>query len=97
MTAVAGQLPLELLELLELCDYGQPKMGEVRPCSKRATHAAHWFIPATYRDGTPNSRAGEGHIDCCREHADYYASAWAYGPCRLYPAMTDSAWIEILG
>lgn len=86
---------LDLLDAIPstLCNYGQPEFGAPRPCERPATHRARWLIPSTYLDGTPNSRAGEGGIECCREHANYYASAWVNFD--LYPYSVD-AWIDIL-
>lgn len=75
-----------------LCNYGTPDPGADRRCSKPATHRAVWHVPGEYFDGSPNTRAGAGGIDCCREHANYYASAWF----PIYPAMRDSCWIEVL-
>lgn len=75
-----------------LCNYGLPKPGEQRPCNEPATHGARWSIPPTYLDGTPNVRAGAGGIDCCRDHANYYASAWV----PIYPYEVGSSWIEVL-
>lgn len=75
------------------CNYGQPDPGAgTRPCYEAATHRAHWYIPPTYPDGTPNPRAGAGSIACCLTHANYYAEAW----CPLYPSQSDAAWIEPL-
>lgn len=70
-----------------LCDYGTPKLGETRPCSKPATHAAVGYQPEDeyHREHT-------ARVECCRSHADYYASAWV----PIYPSQTCSAWIEIL-
>jgi hypothetical protein len=90
---VTGQL--ELLDTPDLCAYGQPKLGEPRPCSRPATHAARWYTPPTYGDGIPNSRAGAGGIRCCLDHANYYARGWL-GPVLMYPAMRDAVWLEVL-
>lgn len=81
-----------LLDALDegLCQYGTPPPGETnRPCNRPATHGARW-------------RQGErtGGVDCCRDHADYYASAWA--PIHLRCGWRDpgphhdTAWMEIL-
>jgi len=75
-----------------LCRYGSPKPGEARPCSRPATHAACWEIPATHLDGTPNCRAGHGRIECCLDHANYYATAWV----PHYPHEVGAAWIDVL-
>jgi hypothetical protein len=78
-----------------LCEYGGPKLGEPRLCTDPATHRAHWSIPATYPDGTPNSRAGAGGVDACLYHANYYATAWVV----LNPLSTispDAVWLEVL-
>lgn len=87
-------IQLDLLADLDvgLCRYGLPKLGEQRPCVEPATHAACWLIPPAYLDGTPNPRAGSGRIECCRRHADYYASAWV----PRYPGEVGSAWIDVL-
>lgn len=81
---------LDLFAVLDegLCEYGKPE----RRCSRRATHGARSHIPSHFRDGTENTRAGDYGIDCCRSHANYYATAW-FPP---FPGMTDSCWIEVL-
>lgn len=92
---MAEQLTMDALLATGLCNYGLPKPGEVRPCSEPVTHAAVWEIPPTYLDGEPNPRAGTGRIECCRQHADYYATSWAASGI-LYPYSCDRAWIDVL-
>lgn len=79
-----------------LCDYGTPKLGENRPCSKPVTHAACWWQKAGkpyYGEILPEL---SGRIECCRDHAHYYADSWAY-PIGLYPGLWPmTVWIEIL-
>jgi hypothetical protein len=85
---------LTLDPVIGLCNYGTPKLGESRPCSRPATHRACWEIPKYHLDGsTRNVRAGSGSIECCRDHADYYATAWT----PHYPMESGAAWIEIIG
>lgn len=69
-----------------LCHYGDPR-GVL--CTAPATHAAvvHWYR---------GDDEGIARRECCRSHADYYASAWAYGPCLLSLTDRDVAWIEVL-
>jgi hypothetical protein len=62
----------------------------VATCDDPATHTACWSIPGLHRDGTPNTRAGSGRVDCCLYHANYFATAWF----PTYPSMTDATWIE---
>lgn len=79
-----------------LCNYGTPKLGESRPCSKPATHSARWSIPEAYTNGVPHPHGGEsGAIDCCREHANYYATAWY--PLNARSSIDpSSSWIVVL-
>lgn len=108
MTAAAQQLSLDLGDpFAHLCRYGTPEPGTPpasRPCSSPATHAAVCEMVAHVCPHDPPS-AGHtvGHlarIECCRAHADYYASAWAGGTLRIYPhscrALHESVWIEVL-
>lgn len=79
-----------------LCDYGTPKLGEIRPCSKPATHAACWHQAAGKAYYGEILGELEGRIECCRNHADYYASSWAW-PIGAYPSLHPmTVWIEIL-
>lgn len=92
-TLLTAQLSFEVATAL--CDYGLPKLGEARPCSKVATHRACWLIPPAYRDGVVNTRAGAGSIVGCLDHANYYARGWL-GPVLLYPYVCDAVWMEVL-
>lgn len=85
--AVADQLTLDLPR--EGCQYGIPQPGEVPRCTAPATHAAvsvHARAKVTAR------------VECCRDHANYYATAWAAPHVLYYPVgMTgDATWIEVL-
>lgn len=77
-----------------LCNYGLPKLGERRLCDKPATHAACWLVPDKRPDGKPEPRAGIGRIECCRDHAVYYANAWC--TWWYFPGSRDVAWIDVL-
>lgn len=72
-----------------LCQYGKGD-DDYPVCARPATHGARW-------------RHGEriGGLDCCRTHADYYATAWV--PMHLRHGWDDhgvvrdeAAWIEVL-
>jgi hypothetical protein len=82
-----GRPAVDLFDLAPstLCDYGTPKAGEPRRCSELATHAARWVV----YDGPRRDTNG---LRCCRDHADYYASAWV----PRYDAERGAAWIEAL-
>lgn len=84
---MSAQLGLFDTTAATVCRYGLPKVGQAdRPCSDPATHAAWW---ADHDKGT------SGRIECCRWHADYYASAWVSTNLRV-DRRDHSAGIEIL-
>lgn len=84
---------MTLFDLIEdtRCRYGTPDPGDPtpRPCSAMATHRAVWA-----KDGAT------GGIDCCRSHANYYATAWV--PFSIGMGFSEhdtsdaAAWIEVL-
>lgn len=101
-----GDAVQEALDLVfggGLCRWGAPPGGTIGRCTERATHRARWrklgvfFLktgPEPYR--LPDDRPTEGGVDCCVEHANYYADAWAYTHVVLYPHIGEETWIEIL-
>ena len=107
---MTAQLQLSFTDLAQgrLCDYGTPALGEQRPCNRPATHAAvchqraYRCAPDTCGHSGPAMERDEhvARIECCRDHANYYASAWAAGGITYYPqacrSMAESTWIETL-
>lgn len=67
-----------------LCRYGLGGSG-VGTCTRPATHAACWAKP----EGL------QGRMECCLEHANYYAMGWLW-PALAYMGVLDSIWMERL-
>lgn len=84
---MSDQLTLDLPRAAG-CQYGLPQPGQRPLCDRPATHAA----VSVHRSGHV------ARVECCRSHANYYASAWAAPHVRLYPVgmMGDATWIDIL-
>jgi hypothetical protein len=74
-----------------VCQYGHPQ--NVGRCMRPATHRAR----ARKAGGDTEVDVG---LECCRDHADYYASAWA--PLHLQVGASrggrwdEAAWIDVL-
>lgn len=87
------------------CQYGSGP-GRPRVCPLPATHAAVSILEPADCDpscGLAHDHHRDGHtarMECCRAHADYYASAWAWPRVGLYPGawrvQRSATWIETL-
>lgn len=101
MTA-AVQLGFDLESTERRCQYGVGGSGA--SCDLPATHAARNQAPGYECDcwGLAGPREKPGHtarLECCRRHADYYASAWA-GPHLTFAQgcehKRERTWVEVL-
>lgn len=64
-----------------LCEYGAGTKDEGLLCDRPRTHAAVW-----------QQDAKTGRVECCLDHANYYATAW----CPHYPGERTTVWMERL-
>lgn len=74
-----------------LCRYGYP--NQLGKCLRPATHRAVWRKQAA---GVEQ----DGGLECCRDHANYYATAWAPYCLKVGAPgsghIDEAVWIDIL-